>query len=76
MSELRIPDEALGDDAEGVISTWLVRDGEEVREGVVVAELMDAKAVVELIAPASGRLCILVPAEQPVRRGTLVARID
>jgi pyruvate/2-oxoglutarate dehydrogenase complex dihydrolipoamide acyltransferase (E2) component len=74
--ELRIPDDALGDSGEGVISAWLAHDGERVEQGAVVAELMEAKAVVELVAPASGVLRIQVAAEQALRRGMVVATID
>ncbi|MFC4252091.1 MAG: lipoyl domain-containing protein [Sinimarinibacterium flocculans] len=76
MSEVRIPMEAFGDDGDAVISTWLVHDGETVQQGVVIAELMESKAIVELIAPASGVLRIEVAAEQPVTRGMRVARIE
>jgi pyruvate/2-oxoglutarate dehydrogenase complex dihydrolipoamide acyltransferase (E2) component len=70
-----IPEELWGDDSEGVISAWLFEDGESVSQGGVLAEVMNAKAVMELVAPASGRLSILVAPETPVRRGQIVARI-
>ena len=73
---MRIPLEAFGADDDAVISTWLVHDGETVLQGVVIAELMESKAIVELVAPASGVLRIEVPAEQPVTRGMRVARIE
>jgi pyruvate/2-oxoglutarate dehydrogenase complex dihydrolipoamide acyltransferase (E2) component len=76
VSEVRIPLESFGDDSEAVISTWLAHDGETVLQGTVIAELMESKAIVELIAPASGVLRICVAAEQPVKRGMLVAQIE
>jgi pyruvate/2-oxoglutarate dehydrogenase complex dihydrolipoamide acyltransferase (E2) component len=47
-----------------------------VAAGDVLAEVMNEKAAAELVAPASGRLTILVQAESPVRSGQVVARID
>ena len=75
MTDVQIPAEIIEEGAEGAISVWLLRDGEMVSAGDVLAEVMNEKAVAELIAPASGRLTILVPAEVPVRAGQVVARI-
>lgn len=75
MTDVEIPAEIVGEGAEGAISVWLMRDGETVRAGDVLAEVMNEKASAELVAPASGRLTILVQAEVPVRMGEVVARI-
>jgi pyruvate/2-oxoglutarate dehydrogenase complex dihydrolipoamide acyltransferase (E2) component len=75
MTEVRIPAEII-DEGEGVISVWLFRDGEKVAAGDVLAEVMNEKAVAELVAPASGHLTILVTAEVPVKKDQVVARID
>jgi pyruvate/2-oxoglutarate dehydrogenase complex dihydrolipoamide acyltransferase (E2) component len=74
MTDVRIPAEII-DEGEGVISVWLFRDGETVAAGDVLAEVMNEKAVAELVAPASGQLTILVSAEVPVKKDQLVARI-
>jgi pyruvate/2-oxoglutarate dehydrogenase complex dihydrolipoamide acyltransferase (E2) component len=76
MTDVEIPAEIVDEGAEGAISVWLYRDGETVVAGDVLAEVMNEKAAAELVAPASGRLTILVQAESPVRRGQVVARID
>ena len=76
MTDVEIPAEIVDEGAEGVISVWLFRDGETVVAGDVLAEVMNEKAAAGLVAPASGRLTILVQAESPVRRGQVVARID
>jgi pyruvate/2-oxoglutarate dehydrogenase complex dihydrolipoamide acyltransferase (E2) component len=75
MTDVEIPGEIVDDGAEGAISVWLFRDGEAVVAGDVLAEVMNEKAAAELVAPASGRLTILVPAQNPVRKGQVVARI-
>jgi pyruvate/2-oxoglutarate dehydrogenase complex dihydrolipoamide acyltransferase (E2) component len=75
MTDVSIPDDFWGDDAEGVIATWLFADGEAVTQGAALAEVMYAKASMELLAPATGILRILVPVETPIRRGEVVARI-
>jgi pyruvate/2-oxoglutarate dehydrogenase complex dihydrolipoamide acyltransferase (E2) component len=76
MTDVEIPAEIVDEGAEGAISVWLFRDGETVAAGDVLAEVMNEKAAAELVAPASGRLTILVQAESPVRSGQVVARID
>ena len=71
-----IPEEIVGEGAEGALSVWLFRSGETVAAGDVLAEVMNEKAAAELVAPVAGVLTILVGAESPVRKGQLVARID
>jgi pyruvate/2-oxoglutarate dehydrogenase complex dihydrolipoamide acyltransferase (E2) component len=74
--DVKIPSEILEDGAEGAISVWFFKNGESVNEGDVLAEVMNEKAATELVAPASGRLAILVAAEAPLRGGQVVARIE
>ena len=74
MTDVRIPAEII-EENEDNISVWLFRDGETVATGDVLAEVMNEKAVAELVSPASGQLTILVPAEVPVKNNQLVARI-
>jgi pyruvate/2-oxoglutarate dehydrogenase complex dihydrolipoamide acyltransferase (E2) component len=76
MTDVIIPEEIVGEGAEGAISVWLFRDGESVAAGDVLAEVMNQKAAAELVAPVSGRLKILVQAETPVRKGQIVALIE
>lgn len=74
MTELRIADD-LWQDGEAAISAWFYEDGDTVRAGDVIAELMVEKSSFELRAPADGRLTILAQAEEPVIKGQTVARI-
>jgi pyruvate/2-oxoglutarate dehydrogenase complex dihydrolipoamide acyltransferase (E2) component len=72
-----IIDENSSDAAgEGVIVAWLVRSGERVQHGAVLAELMYEKTSVEIVAPAAGCVTILVAAEAPVRAGSVIASIQ
>ena len=75
MTDVRIPDDLWDDDSEGAISAWLYDDGDRVEKGAVIAEVMNEKVASELLAPASGALAILSPAEDPVRKGQVVGRI-
>ena len=74
--DVRVPEDLWDDDKEGVINLWLYNDGAQVREGVVLAELMVEKISLELLAPAAGRLAIVAEADSVIRRGDLVARIE
>jgi pyruvate/2-oxoglutarate dehydrogenase complex dihydrolipoamide acyltransferase (E2) component len=65
----------LWDAGDGAISAWLYADGDFVKAGTVLAELMVEKVSFELFAPATGTLNILVPAEERIAPGQAVARI-
>lgn len=75
MIDVTVPEHFWDEDSEGVVSSWLFADGETVSEGAPLAEIMYQKASMELTAPAGGVLQILVPAEAPIRRGQIIARI-
>ena len=75
MTEIRIPADLWGDGDEAAISAWLYADGEPVRQGSIVAEIMVEKSSYELTAPADGILHILTTAELPVAKGQVVGRI-
>lgn len=61
---------------EGVLSQWLVADGEEVKEGQPLYALESDKSVQEVEAPASGRLKIIAPASETYKVGTVLAEIE
>jgi pyruvate/2-oxoglutarate dehydrogenase complex dihydrolipoamide acyltransferase (E2) component len=63
-------------DTQGVIVNWIYADGARVRAGDVICEIMVEKAQMDFTAPLSGRLQILVPADQLIRPGDLIARIE
>jgi pyruvate/2-oxoglutarate dehydrogenase complex dihydrolipoamide acyltransferase (E2) component len=76
MVSVTIPADMWAEDVEGVISAWLFEDGDKVREGDLIAEVMVEKTSYDLTAPAAGILRILVGQDVPFRRGAEVARIE
>ena len=75
MVDVAIPEDMWDDDSEGAISSWFYDDGAPVQTGSVIAEIMNEKMSMELHAPASGTLRILVLAEQAVHKGQVVGHI-
>ena len=74
MTDVRVPED-VWDAGDAAVSAWLYRDGEQVREGDIIAELMVEKSSFEIRAPVSGRLEIVAEAETPVAKGQVIARI-
>ena len=68
-------DDAWEDSDEAVVTNWFFDDGANVSEGDLVAEVMLAKAAIEVRAAASGRLRILVPVEAVVPKGARLGEI-
>ncbi|HEY0948583.1 lipoyl domain-containing protein [Nocardioides sp.] len=63
-------------DAEGVVSTWFVREGETVAADQLLAEVQVDKVAAEVPAPAAGVVHLLCEEEATVAQGTPIARID
>jgi pyruvate/2-oxoglutarate dehydrogenase complex dihydrolipoamide acyltransferase (E2) component len=63
-------------DAEGVLATWFVGDGDQVTAGQLLAEVMVEKVSGEVLAPAAGRVRLLVAEDQTARQGEVIARVD
>lgn len=77
MADVVIPADLWEDEeAEGVITAWLFETGEKVDEGTVIAEVMVEKVSYELNSPAAGVLTILVEAEQPLKPGLVVGKVE
>ena len=70
-----IPPDLWEGDVEGAVSAWLFADGDRVRSGDLIAEVMVEKSSFEITAPAAGRLRIRVAAETPFRPGAVIAEI-
>jgi pyruvate/2-oxoglutarate dehydrogenase complex dihydrolipoamide acyltransferase (E2) component len=75
MTDIIIPIDLWAEDREAVITAWLARDGAEVRDGDLLAEIMVEKVQHEIRAPAAGRLTILRQADDIVRKGDAIGRI-
>jgi pyruvate/2-oxoglutarate dehydrogenase complex dihydrolipoamide acyltransferase (E2) component len=63
-------------DAEGVLATWFVSDGDQVAGGQLLGEVMVEKVSGEVVAPTSGRVRLLVSEDQTVRQGEVIAQVD
>jgi pyruvate dehydrogenase E2 component (dihydrolipoamide acetyltransferase) len=71
--ELRMPELSKAVD-EGIVVTWFKDEGDEVREGDLVAEVQVEKVSSDVHAPADGRLAeILVSAGEAVAQGAPIA---
>jgi len=61
--------------AEGVLATWYVADGEEVTADQLLGEAQVDKVDAEIFAPVGGVIQLLVAEDEAVVQGTPVARI-
>lgn len=77
MIEVRFPVLSYDDpNAEGVVATWLVMDGETVRAGQVIGEVMVDKVSSDIMAPVDGVVRLLVAEEDTVIQHGVIARIE
>jgi 2-oxoglutarate dehydrogenase E2 component (dihydrolipoamide succinyltransferase) len=73
--EVKIP--AVGESiTSGLLSAWLKKDGETVKDGEPILTLETDKISTEIPAPGTGAIRIQVPAGQEVKIGQVVATID
>lgn len=63
-------------EAEGVVATWFVSDGDTVTAGQLLAEVQVDKVTAEVSAPVGGVVRTLFEEEAAVTQGTPIARID
>jgi pyruvate/2-oxoglutarate dehydrogenase complex dihydrolipoamide acyltransferase (E2) component len=63
-------------DAEGVVATWFVADGDQVAAGQVIGEVMVDKVSGDVVAPDAGRVRLLAEQDDVVRQGEPVARVE
>jgi pyruvate/2-oxoglutarate dehydrogenase complex dihydrolipoamide acyltransferase (E2) component len=63
-------------DAEGVLATWFVADGDQVAAGQLLGEVMVEKVSGEVLAPAAGRVRLLVAEDRTARQGEVIARVE
>ena len=77
MAEILFPAMSENDpEAEGVVSTWFVADGDEVQEGDLIAEVAVDKADMEIVAPQAGTISILVDEDRAVTQNSPIASIS
>lgn len=61
---------------EGVLSKWLVADGEQVTAGQPLYEIESEKSVQEVEAPINGKLKIVATTGETYPVGTVLATIE
>ena len=76
MTDIVVPADLWDTEDEGVLFLWVYADGSVVEKGKLIAELTVEKAQLELDAPASGRLKILVQPETIIRKGQVLGKIE
>ncbi len=74
--EVRILMDLWEEDEEGVITTWLTDDGAAVGKGRSIATVMVKKVEFDIPAPADGKLIMLRKADDIVRKGDVIGRIE
>jgi pyruvate/2-oxoglutarate dehydrogenase complex dihydrolipoamide acyltransferase (E2) component len=67
--------EMLGDEAEADVSSWLVPNGALVSDGQPIAEIETGKVRVEITAPGTGTLEIIVKAGAVIEPDAVIARV-
>ena len=67
--------ELLGDEAEADVSSWLVPNGTLVSNGQPIAEIETAKVRLEITAPRTGTLEIIVQAGAVIEPEAVIARV-
>ena len=76
MNEVLFP-MMTGDAAEpGVLATWYVADGDEVKEAHLLAEVAIDKVDAEIYAPAAGTVRLRVEEGEEVAQGAVIAVIE
>jgi len=73
---IEFPHMSKVESAEGILATWFVKNGEQVKAKQVIAEVMVDKVSLDVEAPIDGKVTLLVEEEASVRQGTPIARID
>jgi pyruvate/2-oxoglutarate dehydrogenase complex dihydrolipoamide acyltransferase (E2) component len=62
--------------AQGVVSTWFVVDGEAVAANQLIGEVAVDKVSEDVAAPAAGTVRLLVDEGAVVVQGTVIARVE
>jgi pyruvate/2-oxoglutarate dehydrogenase complex dihydrolipoamide acyltransferase (E2) component len=75
MVDVVVPEEAADESNPASVTHWFFEDGATVNDGDLICELMVEKVAIEVRAPSSGRLKILVPVDSLVVRHDRLAEI-
>ena len=73
--QVHCPDLSKDAEVSGVIATWFAQDKQTVQQGQVIAEIAVDKVTMDVEAPATGVIHLLVAEESEVTSGQLIAEI-
>jgi len=73
MKEIKIPG---SEQRSGVIVRWYKEDGETVKAGEEIVEVMMEKATIRLKAPADGKLKIIKKEDEEISEGEAIGGIE
>ena len=75
-TKVTIPSAGMGT-TDGTVAKWLKTEGDAVRRGEIIAEIETAKAIEEVLSPATGVLTkILIPVGQAASVHAEIAVIE
>ncbi len=75
-TEVIISPDLWDEEAEGVITSWLVSDKSRVETGDLIAEIMVEKVQHEIQAPATGTLIITKAEDEIINKSDVIAHIE
>lgn len=73
--DVDVTEDVLGQETEADLTEWLVAEGDLVSAGQSIAQIETSKVMVDIEAPASGTIEILVEAGSVFDVGATIARI-
>lgn len=73
---IEFPHMSKDESVQGVLATWFVKSGEQVKAKQVVAEVMVDKVSFDVESPIDGIATLLVQEGASVPQGAPIARID
>jgi pyruvate/2-oxoglutarate dehydrogenase complex dihydrolipoamide acyltransferase (E2) component len=73
--DVTITEELLGEESEADLSAWLVTDGDQVQAGQAIAQIETAKVMLDVEAPSTGTIELVVEAGAVFDIGATIARI-
>lgn len=74
--DIIITSDLLDGESECVVSNWYAGNGDTVKSGTLLVEVMVSKIVYEITAPADGVLRIKAETDEVVTPGTVIGTIE
>jgi len=74
--EIKVPIVSTEGNKKGVLVHWYKKDGEFVKEGEEIAELMLEKLTLTVKSPATGKLKIIVKENEEISEGKTIGIVE